>query len=130
MSKKSAHEKKSRIFRNKIWRQCFSTACFHPYSFRTWKIPIDYFSKSTWGDQPVEDIPNFTSICVYVFICRGRGERMGKTDHKAILLSFMSSKPFSDWLSSENSQKARVFRKFSPIEILFFKNFKMIVESF
>ena len=27
------------------------------------------FSKSTWGEQPVEDIPNFPCICVYLFIC-------------------------------------------------------------
>ena len=26
------------------------------------------FSKSTWGEQPVEYIPNFTCICVYLFI--------------------------------------------------------------
>ena len=25
-------------------------------------------SKSTWGEQPVEDIPNFTCICLYLFI--------------------------------------------------------------
>ena len=27
-------------------------------------------SKSTWGEQPVQDIPNFTCICVYLFASR------------------------------------------------------------
>ena len=26
------------------------------------------FLKSRWGEQPVKDIPNFTCICVYLFI--------------------------------------------------------------
>ena len=26
------------------------------------------FSKSTRGEQPVEDIPNFTYVCMYVFM--------------------------------------------------------------
>ena len=34
-----------------------------------YKIIFFFFSKSTWGKQPVEDIPNFTCICGYVFIC-------------------------------------------------------------
>ena len=33
-------------------------------------------------------------------------------DEKLILLYFVRSKPFSDWKSSENSQKARDFSKF------------------
>ena len=26
-------------------------------------------SKYSWGEQPVEDITNFTCICVYLFVC-------------------------------------------------------------
>ena len=43
-------------------------------------------SKSTWGEQPFEDIPNFTCICVYlfiyVFVSRLHGQMKNDTDLK------------------------------------------------
>ena len=44
---------------HKLLRKCF---IFLP------SIMAFKFSKSTWGEQLVEDIPNFTCIFVYVFI--------------------------------------------------------------
>ena len=43
------------------------------YSKSSWSS----LSKSTWGEQPVKDIPNFNCICVYVciylfiYVCHG-----------------------------------------------------------
>ena len=41
-------------------------------------------SQSTWGEQPVEDIPNFTCIYVfiYVFVSRLHGQMKNDTDLK------------------------------------------------
>ena len=43
---------------------CFLTPKINGYTL----LRINYLSKSTWGEQPVEDIPNFTCICVYFFV--------------------------------------------------------------
>ena len=32
-------------------------------------IICQFQSKSTWGEQPVEDIPIFTYVCIYFFMC-------------------------------------------------------------
>ena len=73
------------IFWNKFWWQCLSNSllvlkhlvcsqqlvCMIRIFFVPVKIPIDYFfqlSKSTWGEQPVEDILKFTRIFGYVFM--------------------------------------------------------------
>ena len=58
-----------RRWTNVAWVYCTSNF----YRFCSFFSSMSYFvlSKSTWGEQPVEDIPIFTSICVYVcmYLC-------------------------------------------------------------
>ena len=61
-----------KIWVRRRWTNAALVYCISNFTrFCLFLSSISYFvlSKSTWGEQPVEDIPIFTCICVYVYIC-------------------------------------------------------------
>ena len=98
----------------------------HPVYIK-WKMIIRCFININYNPREASSQPkifliSLVHVCIWVFTQNKAGvKKLNRTrDLKepliSIILSLVSSKPFSDWETSENSQNPGVFRKFPLIE--------------